>query len=84
MSEIPSVVVWFVSGVLVEAAVIDGLQLRVPNWLTFPFRGGGPGLCRRERRVAEHPLVAGRGGRGPDLAPDRCIRSAGWGRAMSS
>ena len=29
--------VWFVSVVLVVAAVIDGLQLRVPNWLTFPL-----------------------------------------------
>jgi prepilin peptidase CpaA len=41
MSEIPSVVVWYVSGVLVLAAVIDGLQLRVPNWLTFPFAATG-------------------------------------------
>ncbi len=29
--------VWFVSVVLVVAAVIDGVQLRVPNWLTFPL-----------------------------------------------
>jgi prepilin peptidase CpaA len=29
--------VWFVSVVLVVAAVIDGMQLRVPNWLTFPL-----------------------------------------------
>ena len=29
--------VWFVSVVLVVAAVIDGIQLKVPNWLTFPF-----------------------------------------------
>lgn len=29
--------VWFVSVVLVVAAVIDGAQLRVPNWLTFPL-----------------------------------------------
>jgi prepilin peptidase CpaA len=29
--------VWFVSVVLVVAAVIDGKQLRVPNWLTFPM-----------------------------------------------
>ncbi len=29
--------VWFVSVVLVVAAVIDGKQLRVPNWLTFPL-----------------------------------------------
>jgi prepilin peptidase CpaA len=29
--------IWFVSGVLVVAAVIDGWKLKVPNWLTFPF-----------------------------------------------
>ena len=41
MSEVPAAVVWFVSAVLILAAVIDGLQLRVPNWLTFPFVAGG-------------------------------------------
>jgi prepilin peptidase CpaA len=41
MSEVPAAVVWFVSAVLVLAAVIDGLQLRVPNWLTFPFLAAG-------------------------------------------
>lgn len=30
-------VVWLVSVVLIVAAVIDGIQLKVPNWLTFPF-----------------------------------------------
>lgn len=29
--------VWFVTIALVVAAVIDGKQLKVPNWLTFPF-----------------------------------------------
>ena len=29
--------VWFVSIVLVLAAVIDGFELRVPNWVTFPM-----------------------------------------------
>ena len=29
--------IWFVSVVLVVAAVIDGLKLKVPNWLTFPM-----------------------------------------------
>lgn len=29
--------VWFVTLVLVVAAVIDGAILKVPNWLTFPF-----------------------------------------------
>jgi prepilin peptidase CpaA len=31
----PHEVAWFVSIILVEAAVIDGWKLRVPNWLTF-------------------------------------------------
>lgn len=29
--------VWLVTITLVVAAVIDGLQLKVPNWLTFPM-----------------------------------------------
>ena len=29
--------VWFVTIALVVAAVIDGVQLKVPNWLTFPL-----------------------------------------------
>ncbi len=29
--------VWFVTIALVVAAIIDGIQLKVPNWLTFPF-----------------------------------------------
>lgn len=29
--------VWFVTMALVVAAWIDGKQLKVPNWLTFPF-----------------------------------------------
>lgn len=41
MSEVPAAVIWLVSAVLIEAAVIDGLQLRVPNWLTFHFLVGG-------------------------------------------
>lgn len=30
-------IVWFVAVVLIVAAVIDGLILKVPNWLNFPF-----------------------------------------------
>ncbi len=30
-------IVWFVTIVLIVAAVIDGKILKVPNWLTFPF-----------------------------------------------
>ena len=29
--------VWVVTATLVVAAVIDGMQLKVPNWLTFPM-----------------------------------------------
>ncbi|MGL4513585.1 MAG: A24 family peptidase [Lacipirellulaceae bacterium] len=29
--------VWFVTVTLIVAAVIDGLQLKVPNWITFPM-----------------------------------------------
>jgi prepilin peptidase CpaA len=33
--------VWFLSIVLVVAAVIDGWKLKVPNWITFPLIGSG-------------------------------------------
>lgn len=33
--------VWIVSGFLVLAAVIDGFELKVPNWLTFPMIASG-------------------------------------------
>jgi prepilin peptidase CpaA len=52
MEPIPREVAWLVSFVLVEAAIIDGRSLRVPNWLTYHFlilglvaafaRGGSP------------------------------------------
>src|SRR5262245_13665109 len=29
--------IWLVSVVLIVAAVIDGFELKVPNWITFPF-----------------------------------------------
>jgi prepilin peptidase CpaA len=32
---------WVVTVTLVVAAVIDGLQLKVPNWLTFPMVASG-------------------------------------------
>ena len=41
MSPVPVEVMWLASAVLVEAAVIDGRGLRVPNWLTFHFAAGG-------------------------------------------
>ena len=33
--------VWVVTVVLVVAAVIDGIQLKVPNWITFPMIATG-------------------------------------------
>jgi prepilin peptidase CpaA len=41
MEPIPREVVWLVSIVLIEAALIDGRSLRVPNWLTYHFLLGG-------------------------------------------
>jgi prepilin peptidase CpaA len=32
---------WLVSALLVEAAIIDGRKLKVPNWLTFHLAAGG-------------------------------------------
>ena len=32
---------WLVSALLVEAAIIDGIKLKVPNWLTFHLALGG-------------------------------------------
>ena len=32
---------WLVAAVLVEAAIIDGLKLKVPNWLTYHLAAGG-------------------------------------------
>lgn len=32
---------WLVTAILVEAAIIDGLQRRVPNWLTYHLALGG-------------------------------------------
>ncbi|TWU02771.1 A24 family peptidase [Stieleria varia] len=33
--------IWFVTIVLIVAAIIDGAILKVPNWLTFPFIASG-------------------------------------------
>ncbi len=41
MEQIPREIAWLVSFILVEAAVIDGRRLRVPNWLTYHFLIGG-------------------------------------------
>jgi prepilin peptidase CpaA len=41
MPQVPREVVWLVALILAEAAVIDGLKLKVPNWLTFHLTAGG-------------------------------------------
>jgi prepilin peptidase CpaA len=41
MTEIPREVAYLVCFVLIEAAIIDGRSLRVPNWLTVHFLFGG-------------------------------------------
>ena len=41
MMHAPHSAVWFVSAILVIAAVIDGWKLKVPNWLTYPFAAAG-------------------------------------------
>jgi prepilin peptidase CpaA len=41
MEPLPREVVWLVSIVLIEAAIIDGRSLRVPNWLTYHFLAAG-------------------------------------------
>lgn len=45
MIDVSRGVIWFVSIVLIEAAVIDGLKLKVPNWLTFHMVVGGLGYA---------------------------------------
>ncbi|MGB1925182.1 MAG: A24 family peptidase [Rubripirellula sp.] len=44
--------VWFVTTVLIVAAIIDGAILKVPNWLTFPFIVGGWMHCTLEGGMA--------------------------------
>lgn len=41
MGQVSREVIWLVCAVLVEAAVIDGRALKVPNWLTAHFLAGG-------------------------------------------
>ena len=41
VEQVSKEVVWLVSFILIEAAIIDGRSLRVPNWLTFHFVAGG-------------------------------------------
>ncbi len=41
MTSIGHEATWLVAVVLMEAAIIDGMKLKVPNWLTFHFVVGG-------------------------------------------
>lgn len=41
MEQLPKEVAWLVSFILIEAAIIDGRSLRVPNLLTYNFLAGG-------------------------------------------
>ncbi len=41
MSSIPVGAAWLVTAVLIEAAIIDGRRLKVPNWLTYHLAIGG-------------------------------------------
>lgn len=45
MQSLPIAATWFLSVVLVEAAIIDGWKLKVPNWLTFHLAAGGVALA---------------------------------------
>jgi len=45
VEHIPREVAWVVSLILIEAAVIDGRSLRVPNWLTCHFLLAGLALA---------------------------------------
>lgn len=45
MAQIPREIAWVVSLILIEAAVIDGRSLKVPNWLTYHFLLAGLALA---------------------------------------
>jgi prepilin peptidase CpaA len=41
VEQIPREIAWIVSLILIEAAIIDGRSLKVPNWLTYHFLMAG-------------------------------------------
>src|SRR5205807_301862 len=54
--------IWLVTVVLILAAVIDGFELKVPNWVTFPFIISGwiystAALDRKSTRLNSSHLV---------------------------
>ena len=80
MTPMAPVVPWVVSIVLVEAAVIDGLKLRVPNWLTFHLVLAG--LAYAAWAGGFQGLLWSLGARRSAWACScRCMPSAGWERA---
>ena len=82
MEQMPREVAWLVSFVLVEAAVIDGRSLRVPNWLTFHFLIAWFDLRVLERRQRAVADIAG-GCRRGTLHPLASVchrRDGGWRR----
>jgi prepilin peptidase CpaA len=66
MTQVPREVVWLLAAVLVEAAVIDGLKLKVPNWLTLHLVAGG--LAFSAWYGGSHGLLASLAGAGLGLA----------------
>ena len=78
--------IWLVTITLVVAAVIDGVQLKVPNWLTFPMIVSGwvfgavtGGLGRLRRKSAGHRRGLGA------FAASLCDRRHGsWRREIAS
>lgn len=45
MTQVPQAAAWFVTAMLVEAAIIDGRKLKVPNWLTYHLAFTGLGFA---------------------------------------
>lgn len=53
--------VWLVSTVLIVAAVIDGIKLKVPNWITFPMIISGWIYSTAAYAIAGDPWYVGLG-----------------------
>lgn len=53
--------IWLVSVVLVVAAVIDGIKLKVPNWITFPMIISGWIYSTAAFAIAGDPWYVGLG-----------------------
>jgi prepilin peptidase CpaA len=51
--------IWIVSVTLVVAAIIDGVQLKVPNWITFPMIASGWIYSATSYAIAGDPWYVG-------------------------